>query len=133
MNQPELEPASEVLEVKFADDSNMTLHHVNVASIRIARDEFFLTLGVIMPPYPQEIVTAQQVGYLEAQPVFRFAMSRETMEKFLSLAAGQYDQQTRLTDQLNNPDDKKRVLDLSPTTEELLNGPLFQVAGMFEF
>ena len=106
MNQPELEPMPMTLDVRLADASNLPLHHVNVVGIRFARDEFFVTLGVVMPPDPPEIAAAQQVGFLEAQPVFRFALSRETMEKFLAM--------------------------LAPTTEELLSGPLFQVAGMFE-
>ncbi len=108
MNQPELEPTPVTLDVRFADASNLPLQHVNVVSIRFAKDEFFITLGVVIPPDPPEIAAAQQAGYLEAQPVFRFAMSRDTMEKFLAIAAGQYDQQTKLTDQLNDPDDKKR-------------------------
>ncbi len=108
MNQPELEPTPVTLDVRMTDASSLPLQHVNVVSIRIATDEFFITLGVVMPPDPPEIAAAQQAGYLEAQPVFRFAMSRDTMEKFLSAAAGQYDQQTRLIDQLNSPDDKKR-------------------------
>ena len=94
------------LDVRLADASNLPLHHVNVVGIRFARNEFFVTLGVVMPPDLPEIAAAQQVGYLEAQPVFRFTLSCETMEKFLAMAAGQYDQQTKLTDQLNSPDDK---------------------------
>jgi hypothetical protein len=108
VNQPELEPTPVTLDVRFADASNLPLQHVNAVSIRFAKDEFFIALGVVIPPDPPEIAAAQQVGYLEAQPVFRFAMSRDTMEKFLALAAGQYDQQSRLADQLNGPDDEKR-------------------------
>ena len=108
MNQPELEPTPVTLDVRITDASNLPLQHVNVANIRFAKDEFFVTLGVVTPPGPPELAAAQQVGYLEAQPVFRFAMSRDTMEKFLALAASQYDEQTRLTDQLKGPSDKKR-------------------------
>jgi len=108
VNQPELEPTPVTLDVRMTDASSLPLQHVNVVSIRFATDEFFITLGVVMPPDPPEIAAAQKAGYLEAQPVFRFAMSRDTMEKFLSAAAGQYDQQTRLIDRLNSPDDKKR-------------------------
>ncbi len=108
MNQPELEPTPVTLDVRIADVSSLPLQHVNVVSIRFAKDEFFITLGLVMPPDPPEVAAAQQAGYFEAQPVFRFALSRDTMEKFLAIAAGQYDQQTKLIDRLNSPDDKKR-------------------------
>ena len=42
-----------------------------------------------------------EAGHIVAQPVFRFAISRDTMEKFLALMAGQYDQQTTLIKQLH--------------------------------
>lgn len=102
MSQSELEPRSVTLNVTIADASNLPVHHVNALVVRSGVDEFFLTLGVVTPPDQTEVVTATEIGHLVAQPVFRFAISRETMAKFLAVMAGQYDDQTKLIRQLQD-------------------------------
>jgi hypothetical protein len=101
MSQPELEPTPTTFSIKFADASNLPIHHVNALGLRAGSDEFFLILGSVIPPDQAEIAAATEAGHLVAQPVFRFAISRDTMEKFLALMAGQYDQQTTLIKQLH--------------------------------
>ncbi len=74
---------------------------MNALSIRIGSDEFFFTLGVVTPPDQAEMAAVTEAGYVVAQPVFRFAITRDTMEKFLALMAGQYDQQTKVIKRLH--------------------------------
>ena len=89
------EPTPVTFNVTIADASDLPINHVNALVIRSGVDEFFLTLGVVMPPDQAEVATAAETGHLVAQPVFRFAISRDTMAKFLAVMAGQYDEQTK--------------------------------------
>ncbi len=82
MNQPRSESAPMTFEVKLGDASNLSMHYVNALDVRAGAD------------------AAVEAGHLVAEPVFRFAVSRETMAKFLVLMVGQYDQQTASTNQL---------------------------------
>jgi len=79
------------------DAPELPLLHVNALNLRYSIDEFFFTLGVVLPPEifsPEDI---EKIGTtLTAQPVVRFALSRATMEKFLQLMATQYQAQTKV-------------------------------------
>lgn len=96
MSQSKSESTPITFNVTIADASNLPINHVNALVIRSGVDEFFLTLGVVMPPDQTEVAAAAENGHLVAQPVFRFAISRDTMAKFLAVMAGQYDEQTKL-------------------------------------
>lgn len=100
MSQEEPRAVPIPLYVKFADASNLPIQHVNAMGIRSGSDEFFFTLGVIEPPDQEELPAVKEAGHIIAQPVFRFAVSRDNMEKFLTLMASQYDQQTALINEL---------------------------------
>jgi hypothetical protein len=102
MSQSALEPTPVTFNIIMADASNLPIHHVNALAIRSGSDEFFLTLGVVQPPDQSEVAALVEAGHIEAQPVFRFAISRDTMEKFLAVMAGQYDEQTRAIKQLRS-------------------------------
>ncbi len=100
MNQPGSESAPVTFDVTIGDASNLPMHYVNALVVRAGVDEFFCILGTVTPPDQAEMEAVVEAGHLVAQPVFRFAVSRETMEKFLVLMAGQYDQQTASINQL---------------------------------
>lgn len=101
MSQSESGPQPTAFNIRFGDTSNLPIQHVNAMGIHLGSDEFFFTLGVVVPPDKEEVIAAMEVGHLVAQPIFRFAISRDSMEKFLALMAGQYDQQTALMKQLD--------------------------------
>ena len=71
-------------------------------NLRSGSDEFHFTLGVVSPPDQTEIAAVTEAGHVMAQPVFRFAISRDTMEQFLTLMADQFDQQTLLLQRLHS-------------------------------
>lgn len=102
MSQSVSGPTPITFNVTFADASHLPIHHVNAMGLRTGSDEFFFTLGVVVPPDQLEAAAATEADHLVAQPVVRFAISRDTMEKFLALMAGQYDQQTTLIQQLHH-------------------------------
>lgn len=102
MSQPELEPQPVKYNVIIDDASNLPILHVNTLNLRISLDEFYFTLGVIQPPDQAELPKITEAGHAVAQPLFRFAISRDTMEQFLSVMARLYDQQTTLIQRVNH-------------------------------
>ena len=113
MSQSEPEPQPTALNIRFADAANLPIPHVNAMSIHPGSDEFILTLGVVVPPVKEEMASVMEVGHIVAQPIFRFAISRDTMEKFLALMAGQYEQQTALNERLHQQDSEMRKKEVS--------------------
>lgn len=106
MSQPEQEPRPVTFNVTFADASNLPIHHVNIMNLRRSSDEFFFTLGVVQPPDQSEMEAIMEDSYIVAQPVVRFAISRGTMEQFLTLMAGQFDEQTTFIKRLHSSDEE---------------------------
>ncbi|MEO8954656.1 MAG: hypothetical protein ACR2H5_26660 [Ktedonobacteraceae bacterium] len=102
MSQPELEPQPVKYNVIIDDASDLPILHVNALNLRISLDEFYFTLGIIQPPDQAELPKVAEAGHAVAQPVFRFAVSRYTMEQFLSVMAGLYDQQTTMLQRMNH-------------------------------
>src|SRR5579863_5040724 len=100
MNEQESGILPTPLNVKLADASNLPVQHVNAMGLRTGSDEFFITLGIVEPPDREELSAILEVGHIIAQPVYRFVVSRDNMEKFLALMADQYDQQTTLIKEL---------------------------------
>lgn len=100
MSQSEPNPEPMLLNVRFTDASNLPLYHVNALGIRGSGDEFYFVLGVIEPPGPEDMAEVKESGYVTAHPIYRFAISRVNMEKFLTLMANQYELQKTLIDQL---------------------------------
>ncbi len=104
MSQQELEPQPVTINVTIADASNLPIQHVNVMTLRGSIDEFFFTLGVVQPPDKAEMEALSENKQITAQPVFRFAISRDSMEKFLAVMADQFEKQTILRKQLHRSD-----------------------------
>lgn len=100
MSQQESRVIPTSLKIMFTDASNLPIQHVNAMGIHSGSDEFFFTLGVVVPPDQEEAEAIQKAGHVIAQPVYRFAVSRDSMESFLALMAGQYDQQTTFIKEL---------------------------------
>lgn len=102
MSQQELEHKPVKYNIVIEDASNLPILHVNALNLRMSLDEFYFTLGVIQPPDQAELPKIVETGHVAAQPIFRFAISRDTMEQFLTVMAGLYDQQSRLIHGLNH-------------------------------
>lgn len=102
MSQPELEPKAVQISVTTGDASNLPMYHVNALNLRASSDEFFFTLALAEIPDQAEATALTVDGQIKvvAQPIFRFAVSRDTMEKFLALMAGTFDQQSRLRERM---------------------------------
>ncbi len=102
MSQSELEPTAVQISVTIGDASNLPMYHVNALNLRASSDEFFFTLGLAELPEQADIAALTVDGQIKvvAQPVLRFAVSRDTMESFLALMASTFEQQTTLRERL---------------------------------
>jgi hypothetical protein len=100
LDQQEPKAVPTPINVKFSDASTLPIQHVNTMGVHSSSDEFFLTLGVVVPPDQEEAAKVLENGYIVAQPVYRFAVSRDTMAKFIEIMEGQYKQQTILIKEL---------------------------------
>lgn len=99
MSQQEMDPQSINIRMTFSDASHLPIPHANAMSLRHTSDEFYFILGVAQPPDELEVEAIKNAGVVVAQPLFRFAISRDTMEQFLGLMADQYEKQTALMKQ----------------------------------
>jgi hypothetical protein len=87
--------------VVIPETTDLPLLHVNALNVRLTADEFFWTLGVVMPPEFRTEEEAQKASpQLLAQPVFRFAVSRQTMARFIDLIQAQFQQQSALLERM---------------------------------
>ena len=101
MNQPEAQPELVTLTTRITNSSNLPMYHVNAIDLRYSSDEFYFTFGVASPPDASNIET----GYIDAQPIVRFAISRDTMEQFLNVMVSQFEQQTTLLKGIDHSDE----------------------------
>ncbi len=78
MSEQNMEQKPESLIVTMSDATNLPIYHVNAMNLRGSVDEFFFTLGVVQPPDRTELSAIKETGNIQAQPIFRFAISHFT-------------------------------------------------------
>lgn len=82
--------------VKFTDEVNeLPLPYVNAVVVQSGVDDFFITIGAVVPPAIKSSEDLKQYSEIEAKPLFRFALSRSNLEEFISTLQEQYANQTR--------------------------------------
>jgi hypothetical protein len=96
MEKPEATPTIKNIRVVFPDVSQMPVLHVNAMNLRFSTDEFFFTIGTAVPPEFEHAEDAKDFEQVTAQPLFRFAASRETMKQFIDLMIRQYNEQEKI-------------------------------------
>jgi hypothetical protein len=101
--QPQAPPAV-TYSVVLPEAPQLPLLHVNVLSVRAGVDEIFLTFGAVIPPEfktPAEVQQAAAEGMpLEAQTLFRCAVSPEAMKNFVALMQAQLQAQSAAAERL---------------------------------
>ena len=91
---------SKVIKIRFPEEETkeLPLSYVNALFVQSGVDDFFVTLGSLVPP---EIKTEEEFAKfseLTAKPLFRFATSRENIKRFIDTLQQQYDNQVRSID-----------------------------------
>ena len=79
---------------KFVNDSGLQTIFVNAVNVRAGLEEFFLTLGTTVPLEIQDIEDLKQIDSIDAQPVFRCAVTRSVMRQMIDVMETVYNQQT---------------------------------------
>src|SRR5436309_12670890 len=88
-------PQQKAVKATFVDDSSLPVPYVNIVSIRAGLDDFFVTLGTVLPPEVANIEDLEAINSLKAQPIFRFAVSRSVLKQVIDVMQTVYDQQTK--------------------------------------
>ncbi len=96
MDEPEAIPTVKNFKITFPDVSQLPVLHINAMNLRFSTDEFFFTIGTVAPPEFESAEEAKNLEQVVAQPLFRFAVSRETMKQFIILMEKQYNEQDKL-------------------------------------
>jgi hypothetical protein len=100
MAEDETTPTTRTYAIEVPDAPHLPLIHINALNLRYAVDEFFFTLGVVLPPEVKDTNELASIERLTAEPVFRFAVSRQVMQRFIDLMVTQFNQQTEMIQRL---------------------------------
>jgi hypothetical protein len=82
------------IKTTFISDADLPVHYVNIVNVRAGLEEFFITLGTVMPPEITDITDLEGIDSLNAHTLLRFAVSRSVMKQMLEVMQAIYDQQT---------------------------------------
>jgi hypothetical protein len=87
---------SKVVKIKFTEEANeLPLPYVNALFVNAGVDDFFVTIGSLVPPEIKSEEDLEKFAELTAKPLFRFATSREGMKRFIDALQHQYDNQAQ--------------------------------------
>jgi len=87
---------SKVVKLKFPEEANeLPLPYVNALFVNAGVDDFFVTIGSLVPPEIKSEGDLEKLSELTAKPLFRFATSRECMKRFIDALQYQYDNQVQ--------------------------------------
>ncbi|GAC1631622.1 MAG: hypothetical protein NVS4B11_32000 [Ktedonobacteraceae bacterium] len=103
------------LRAAFVKDSELPIHFVNAVNIRAGLEEFYVTLGTIVPLEITDINELEGLQTINANSLFRFAMTRTVMKQVLDLMQSVYDQQTQQAEMLGATQKKEREDDGNST------------------
>ncbi len=89
-----------VVKAVFEGDSELPVPYVNIVSVRGGIEEFFITLGIAVPPEITDIKDLENIDTVKTRGLFRFAMSRQVMKDVIEVMQRMYDQQTNQIEML---------------------------------
>lgn len=92
-------PQQRLIKPTFVGDSDLPIHYVNVVNVRAGQEEFYITLGTVVPPEVASIEDLDAIS-LEAHSLFRFAVSRNILKQIIDVLQGVYDNQTKQLEML---------------------------------
>ncbi len=90
---------SKVIRVRFPEEESnkLPLPYVNALFVQSGIDDFFVTIGSLLPPEIKTEDDFEKFSEITAKPLFRFATSKENIKRFIDALQQQYDNQTRAT------------------------------------
>lgn len=94
MTQEENQLTPKQVKTVFVGDEHLPTHYVNSVNIRAGLDEFFLTLGTVLPLDITNVNELEHIDSISAQALFRCAISRPVMKQVIDLMTALYENQT---------------------------------------
>ncbi len=104
-------PRQKLVKPVFVGDSELPVHYVNVVNVLGGGEEFFVTLGIAVPPEITDIKDLESIDTVKAHGLFRFAMSRQVMKDVIEVMQRMYDQQTKQIEMMRTLQEKGREND----------------------
>lgn len=95
--------------VVFPDTPQLPVLHVNAMNLKLSTDEFFFVLGTAVPPEFENVEELASIDQIVAQPLFRFATTREIMKQFIDLMVKQYNEQEKLRSARTDDKEDKQI------------------------
>src|SRR5579883_1955069 len=83
----------------FVGEENLPTHYVNMVNVRAGLEEFFLTLGTVLPLDITDSKDLENIDSINAHPLFRCAVSRSVMKQLIDLMTDLYENQTQQIEQ----------------------------------
>ncbi|SRR5712692_7612353 len=119
MTEDRKETALKQVKTVFTGDENLPTHYVNSVNIRSGQEEFFLTFGTAIPLDITDIKDLENIDSINAQALFRCAMTKSMMKQVIDLMTNLYENQTRQVELLQASQEKEEeyVNDSSRSSE----------------
>jgi hypothetical protein len=93
----DLEKNFVIARLTFPDEevAKLPLPYVNALSVQSGIDDFFVTIGSVVPPEIKSNEDLEKHKEIIAKPLFRFAVSRSSLESFMNALQERYADQIR--------------------------------------
>ncbi|SRR5258708_13934444 len=92
-------PGFKQVRATFVGDDNLPTHYVNIVNVHAGLEEFFLTLGTVVPLEIADSQDLEGIDSLNGHPLFRCAVSRSVMKQVIDLMTALYESQTKQIEQ----------------------------------
>lgn len=89
-----------IARLKFPDEEveKLPLPYVNALFVQSGVDDFFVTIGSVVPPEIKSEEDLEKHTEITAKPLFRFAVSRSNMESFIAALRERHEEQVQKCD-----------------------------------
>lgn len=102
-------PSSKAIKTNFVGDADLVVHYINTVNIRGGLEDFFITLGTVVPLEVTDIKDLDAIDTVNARAIFRFAMPRSVLKQMIDLMQKVYDGQSEQLVQLKAKMEENQV------------------------
>lgn len=93
-------PTPKLVKTVFVGEENLPTHYVNMVNVRAGLEEFFLTLGTVVPLDIADSKDLENIDSINAHPLFRCAISRPVIKQLIDLMTALYENQAQQIEQI---------------------------------
>jgi len=89
----------------FTGEEDLPTHFVNMVNVRTSLEDFFLTLGTVIPTH--FVDDPEELDNLKVRPLFRCAIPRSLAKDLIRLLTECYEDQTTKIEELRDYPEKR--------------------------